>query len=94
MSITKDEFLLMDKDDFLPLGSHLLAQEYQDFLATWNKIFQAATSGWTLDHKIAFKLYFPRMWAIYRSDHNILRKRYDAQVKLVIEYQKEHKNVE
>jgi hypothetical protein len=92
--MTKEEFLLMEKDDFLPLGSHLLAQEYQDFLSSWNRIFHGAVSGWTHDHKRAFKLYYPQMWAVYKSDHKILRKRYDDQVKLVIEYQKEHKNDE
>lgn len=83
---------LEHRDDFLPLGSHLLPKDYQDFLYTWNKEITSREGDWEGSERAAYKKNYPADWEVFRLENRRLMTLYAAQVDQVKAYQAEHKD--
>jgi hypothetical protein len=83
---------LEDRDDFLPLGSHLLPKDYQDFLYSWNKEIASREGDWEGSERAAFKKNWPEDWAAYLAENRRFIRVYAAEVDQVKAYQAEHKD--
>ena len=81
-----------DREDHLPLGSHLLPQDYQDFLYSWNKTIATAPgcSSWNGADRQTYKGTNKEAWAKWVAQNKEFRKRYAAEVEQVIAYQASH----
>jgi hypothetical protein len=79
-----------DKKYYLPFGSHLLPQEYQDFLCMWNKIMTEETGWWNGQFRKDFKAKYPTLWAEFKADNKVFMKLYPAEVAAVKAYQAEY----
>jgi len=78
-----------DRDDHLPLGAHLLPQDYQDFLYSWNKTI-ATSPGcrwWKGVGRDTYKATNKEAWAKWVAQNKEFRARYAAEVEQLIAYQ-------
>jgi len=83
---------LEHRDEFLPLGSHLLPKDYEDFLYSWNKEIASREGEWLGSGRAAFKKNWPEDWAAYLAENRRFIKLYAAEVAKVKAYQAEHKD--
>ena len=83
---------LDDREEYLPLGAHLLPQDYQDFLYTWNKAIALMYGDWVRSGRDAYKREYPFMYKIFMEENKNFKKIYSAQVEQVKAYQAEHKD--
>ena len=83
-----------DRENHLPLGSHLLPQDYQDFLYSWNKAIATAPgcSTWNGADRQTYKSTNKEAWAKWVAQNKDFRKRYAAEVEQVIAYQASHED--
>jgi len=89
----------MDIDDYLPLGGHLLPEEFQIFLCEWNRAIAAYSSetgeeAWQGDSRRKYKADHPERWEVYHAEFKRLDALYRDQVKALKAYQKEYQKME
>jgi hypothetical protein len=85
--------------DYLPLGGHLLPEEFQTFLVDWNMAIAAYSSevgedAWQGESRREYQKDNPELWEAYMAEFNRLNTRYSAEVKALKAYQKEYKKAE
>ena len=78
-----------DDEDYLPVGSHLLPQEYKDFLVKWNREIGAKIGYWVTSKK-EYAVKYPVEHAEFIAENKRLSTKYAAEVEAVKQYQKEH----
>ena len=76
-----------EKEDFLPIGHHLLPQEYQDFLYTWNKTITDTTGWWNGKPRKLYKILNPEEWAGFNNENKRLMILYSKEVAALKAYQ-------
>lgn len=81
-----------DKEEYLPLGSHLLPQDYQDFLYSWNKMIAEVMGDWQGGPRAAYRKAFPLAWKEYIAENKRFRTLYSAQVEQLVAYQAGNKD--
>ena len=79
-----------DWEDHLPFGAHLLPEDYQYFLYTWNKLITETTGWWNGKDRADFWEANPTHKAQWDKDHAWYKKHYAAEIKLVKAYQATH----
>ena len=80
--------LLEEKeDDFLPVGSHLLPNEFQEFLRGWNKTIAAATGDWLGEPRETYRQQNPEIWQHFRDELKRLSGIHATEVAAVKAYQ-------
>lgn len=89
----------MDFDDYLPLGGHLLPEEFQIFLYEWNTAIAAYSSetgedAWQGESRRKYKADHPELWEAYHAEFKRLDALYREEVKALKAYQKEHQKIE
>jgi len=75
---------------FLPVGSHLLPQEFQTFISDWNKAIFTMYGSHVGEARKQFKREYPETWAEYRSIFSEFQSKYAAEVEALKAYQQEH----
>ena len=78
------------REDHLPLGSHLLPQDYQEFLYNWNTHIAATTGWWNGPERAAFWQLNPEHKAEFAREHKWFKDRYAAEIQAVKDYQATH----
>jgi hypothetical protein len=78
-----------DDENYLPLGHHLLPQEYKDFIVKWHREVEEKVGNWTT-HKKEYALKYPVENAIFQKENNRLLVVYAAEVEALKQYQKDH----
>jgi len=76
-----------EEDDFLPVGSHLLPSDFQDFLRNWNQTIAASTGDWLGEPRQTYKAENPEQWQQFRSELKELSALYAEEVAAVKAYQ-------
>ena len=76
-----------EEDNFLPVGSHLLPDEFQSFLRGWNQTIAASTGGWLGEPRETYKLQNPEIWAQFSAELKRLTRLYATEVAAVKTYQ-------
>jgi hypothetical protein len=84
-----DAFLENDDYDYLPLGAHLLPQEYRDFLASWHREMEDKIGYW-LGAKKEYASKYPKEHSLYISKNMCLEILYAVEVAAVKRYQRMH----
>jgi hypothetical protein len=79
-----------DREDHLPLGAHLLPEDYQDFLYGWNKHITATTGWWNGQERADFWKANPEHKAEFASENRRFMQLYPEEVKAVKAYQATH----
>lgn len=85
--------------DYLPLGGHLLPEEFQTFLVDWNMAIAAYSSevgedAWQGESRREYQKDNPELWEAYMAEFKRLNTRYSAEVKALKNYQKEYQKME
>ena len=81
-----------DREDHLPFGAHLLPEDYQDFLYSWNKTI-ANTPGcrwWNGLGRDIYKINHKPAWKQWVAKNKEFRARYAVEVEQLIAYQASH----
>ena len=89
---TRFEASEKDMEDHLPFGAHLLPQDYQDFLYSWNKTI-ANTPGcrwWNGLGRDIYKINHKPAWKQWVAKNKEFRARYAVEVEQLIAYQATH----
>jgi hypothetical protein len=81
-----------EREEYLPLGSHLLPQDYQYFLYSWNKMLTEVMGDWQGEPRAAYKKAYPLSWKGYIVENKRFRNLYKAEVEQLIAYQAENKD--
>ena len=76
-----------EKEDFLPIGHHLLPQQYQNFLYTWNKTITDTTGWWNGPPRKLYKMLHPDDWAGFNNENKRLMVLYSKEVAALKLYQ-------
>ena len=76
-----------EEDDYLPVGSHLLSQDFQDFLRKWNQTIAASTGDWLGEPRKAFKKQNPETWQQFQMELKAYSAVYAKEVEEVKAYQ-------
>jgi hypothetical protein len=79
-----------DKKYYLPFGSHLLPQDYQDFICKWNKIMTEESGWWNGQFREDFKAQYPTLWTEFRVENKKFMRLYPAEVAAVKAYQADY----
>jgi hypothetical protein len=79
-----------DREDHLPLGAHLLPEDYQDFLYGWNKHITATTGWWNGEDRANFFKANPEHKAAFMREHRRFTQLYPEEIKAVKVYQATH----
>jgi len=76
-----------EEDNYLPVGSHLLPEDFQSFLRSWNQTIAASTGDWLGEPRQAYKAQNPEQWAQFNMELKRLSRLYAADVAAVKAYQ-------
>ena len=81
-----------DREDHLPHGAHLLPQDYQDFLYSWNKTISTTPGcrSWNGLGRDIYKINNKEAWKQWVAKNKEFRMLYAAEVAQVIAYQASH----
>ena len=79
-----------DIDDYLPLGGHLLPDEYRKFLYGWNKTIEDANGAWLGAPRQRYKAEHPEEWSEWLAENKRLKALYAAAVAAAKAYQAAH----
>ena len=81
-----------DRENHLPLGSHLLPKDYEDFLYSWNKAIATAPGcrSWNGISRDIYKINNKEAWKQWVAKNKEFRTRYAAEVAQLIAYQASH----
>lgn len=87
------------ENDYLPLGGHLLPEEFQTFLAGWNMEIAAHSSvsgeeAWQGESRRNYQENYPELWEAYQAEFKRLNALYSAEVKAIKAYQKNYLKME
>jgi hypothetical protein len=77
-----------EPDDYLPLGSHLLPEDFQSFLRSWNQTITASTGHWLGEPRKVYKQQNPDQWNKFSLELKRLSILYAADVAAVKAYQR------
>lgn len=80
--------------DYLPLGGHLLPDEFQAFLIEWNMAIAAYSSeegedSWLGESRKEYQRDHPELWEAYKAEFKRLNTLYPDEVKALKKFQKE-----
>jgi len=75
---------------FLPVGSHLLPQDFQTFISEWNNAIFTIYGSHVGEARKQFQREYPETWAEYRSTFAAFQSKYAAEVEALKAYQEEH----
>jgi len=78
-----------DEDDYLPVGAHLLPQEFQDFLCNWNKTIAGTMGDWLGEPRHLFDKIYPEVSQRWKDENRRLSKLYATELAALKAYQKE-----
>jgi hypothetical protein len=78
-----------DESDYLPVGAHLLPQEFREFLYRWNKTISDTTGGWLGEPRRLFEKTYPDFWRQVLDENKRLSKLYPKELAALKAYQKE-----
>jgi len=78
-----------DDENYLPLGHHLLPQEYKDFIVKWHREVEEKVGSWTTRKK-EYALKYPAENAVFQKEHSRLLVVYAAEVEALKQYQRDH----
>jgi hypothetical protein len=76
-----------EEDNYLPVGGHLLPEDFQRFLSTWNRIIAASTGDWIGEPRETYRLQNPELWHHFRVQLKTFTKRYPAELEALKAYQ-------
>ena len=76
-----------EDEDYLPIGAHLLPQDFQDFLLHWNKTIADSTGDWRNESRKIYKQQNPEKWKEFRARHKEFTTCYQADVAALKAYQ-------
>jgi hypothetical protein len=76
-----------DEDTYLPVGGHLLPQDFQNFLRAWNKTIATSTGDWTGDSRWDFKAENPELWRTYKAENKRFSQLYPSELAALKAYQ-------
>ena len=79
-----------DKKYYLPFGSHLLPQDYQNFICKWNKMMTEKSGWWNGQFRNDFKVDYPNLWAEFKVENKKFMQLYPAEVAAVKAYQADY----
>lgn len=85
--------------DYLPLGGHLLPDEFQAFLIEWNMAIAAYSSeegedAWLGESRKEYQRDHPELWEAYKAEFKRLNTLYPDEVKALKLYQKNCEKVQ
>jgi hypothetical protein len=80
--------------DYLPLGGHLLPDEFQSFLIEWNMAIAAYSSeegedAWLGESRKQYQKDHPELWEAYKAEFKRLNTLYPDEVKALKKFQKD-----
>ena len=77
---------------YLPIGGHLLPEEFQEHLFSWNYAIESKTGVWWTEKaaRDEFKKNFPEEWNTFRQKFLELSKLYNSDVLKTKEFQKRY----
>ena len=77
---------------YLPIGGHILPEEFQEHLISWNSAIESKTTRWWTekDARDEFKKNFPEEWDAFRQKFLELSKLYKSDVLKTKEFQKRY----
>lgn len=80
--------------DYLPLGGHLLPDEFQGFLIEWNMAIAAYSSeegedAWLGESRKQYQKDHPELWEAYNAEFKRLNTLYPDEVKALKNFQKD-----
>ena len=73
--------------DYLPVGAHLLPEDFQSFLRGWNKTIVASTGDWLGEPRKAYKRANPDIWAGFVAENKRLMALYPTELAALKAYQ-------
>ena len=76
-----------ETEDYLPEGSHLLPEDFQNFLRNWNKTIADSTGDWLGESRQTYRRQNPEKWQQYRVELKRLSACYQTEVAAVKNYQ-------
>lgn len=74
-------------DEYLPIGAHLLPQEFQDFLYGWNKTITDAKGWWMGEPRKLYRKENPERWAAFETENRRLSQLYAKELAELKAYQ-------
>ena len=78
------------EDDYLPVGAHLLPQEFRDFIYNCNKTIAGVLGDWVGEARRAFRENYPMIWKEWMVEKKRFYSLYPEEIAAVKEYQKEY----
>ena len=90
-TMNKPIFNPEEVDDYLPVGAHLLPQEFQDFLCNWNKTIAGTMGDWMGEPRRIFEKTYPDISREWKDENKRLSKLYATELAALKAYQKEWK---
>jgi hypothetical protein len=81
---------VVPEEDYLPVGAHLLPQEFRDFLYKCNKTIAEAVGDWVGEARSAFRENCPMIWKEWMVEKKRLVTLYAVQLAALKEYQREY----
>jgi len=80
--------------DYLPLGGHLLPDEFQAFLIEWNMAIAAYSSeegedAWLGESRKQYQKDHPELWEAFKAEFKRLNTLYPDEVKALKKFQKD-----
>ena len=85
-----NEAFTEDNDEYyLPVGHHLLPQEYKDLIVEWHRDVEKKVGSWTTCKK-EYALKYPAENTVFRKRNKQLSVLYAAEVEAIKQYQKDH----
>jgi hypothetical protein len=81
---------VVEEDDYLPVGAHLLPQEFRDFIYNCNKTIAGVLGDWVGEARRAFRENYPMMFKLCLVYKKRLYSLYPEEIEAVKAYQKEY----
>jgi hypothetical protein len=79
---------IFDPYDYLPDGAHLLPEEFQNFLYSWNLTITKATGHWLGEPRRLFQKTYPDLWRQWSDEKTRLSELYATELAELKAYQK------
>lgn len=76
-----------EQEDYLPVGAHLLPEDFQEFLWNWNKTIADSAGDWRGEPRQAYKLENPEKWRQFRVGLKQFTRCYPADLEALKAYQ-------
>lgn len=83
-----------EEDNYLPVGAHLLPEDFQTFLRNWNKTIAAETGDWLGEPRKTYKKANQEFWARYTAQLKEFSALYPTELAALKAYQASEKGKE